>query len=182
MRGWDGLGWHGALGDARSALWLTTHGVCAWCGLHSLALTLPAWPASLPRLRSNPHFHTCTTRSQTLPPTPQPLIPSREDEHQFGLPKPLGRWRDAEPLLEEDARCARMPPDFRWGAVGRAGGPHPGLLWCTASLRTCVQGGGMPERPPSASRVPRAHIMHLLRCPRRERVWRRYVDDELWNR
>lgn len=46
-------------------------------------------------------------------PAPQPLVPSRQQEEELGLPRPLLRWRDAEPLLEEDPRCARMPDGAR---------------------------------------------------------------------
>lgn len=48
----------------------------------------------------------------------QPLLPSREQEELSGLSKPLTRWRDAEPLLEEDARCQRLPYDERWVGSG----------------------------------------------------------------
>lgn len=58
----------------------------------------------------------------------KPLIPSREQQQSSGLPKPLLRYRDAEPLLEDDPRFARLPEEYR------------------------------------------------------ERTWRRYIEDELYNR
>ncbi|PSC72075.1 pre-mRNA-processing 40C isoform X1 [Micractinium conductrix] len=58
----------------------------------------------------------------------KPLIPSYDQEQSSGLPKPLQRWRDAAPLLDDDER------------------------------------------------------FHALAEVDRERAWRRYVDDELWNR
>lgn len=52
-----------------------------------------------------------------LPPpnpcAPQPLVPSRQQEDDLGLPRPLLRWRDAEPLLEDDPRFAHMPDSAR---------------------------------------------------------------------
>jgi hypothetical protein len=54
-----------------------------------------------------------------LPPCPpaaaplQPLIPSREQQEEAGLPKPLLRYKDAEPLLGEDPRYERFPEEYR---------------------------------------------------------------------
>ena len=45
----------------------------------------------------------------------QPLIPSQADQAAAGgrLPKPLLRYRDAEPLLEDDERHQHMPAEDR---------------------------------------------------------------------
>lgn len=43
----------------------------------------------------------------------QPLVPPREQEEATGLPRPLLRYRDAEPLLEDDPRFGRMPEEYR---------------------------------------------------------------------
>lgn len=107
------------------------HGCSAVFGLRHPASAVGLVPAFRPPMRLRgaaglssilhmPHalIHACSLFPLLL----QPLIPSREDEYQFGLPKPLSRWRNAEPLLEEDARCSRMPPEFRWGLGG-------GLRW-----------------------------------------------------
>jgi hypothetical protein len=48
----------------------------------------------------------------------QPLIPSREQQEEAGLPKPLLRYKDAEPLLGEDPRYERFPEEYRWGGAG----------------------------------------------------------------
>lgn len=58
----------------------------------------------------------------------KPLVPTHEQQQSYGLPKPLLRWHDAEPLLEDDERFGRLSSQDR------------------------------------------------------ERVWRRYVDDEMFNR
>ena len=48
-------------------------------------------------------------------PVLQPLIPSREQQQASGLPKPLLRWRDAEPLLEDDPRFGALAEEYRCG-------------------------------------------------------------------
>lgn len=47
------------------------------------------------------------------PPQSQPLVPPREQEADLGLPRSLTRWRDAEPLLEEDERFGAFPEESR---------------------------------------------------------------------
>jgi hypothetical protein len=43
----------------------------------------------------------------------QPLLPSREQEEATGLPRPLLRWREAQPLLEHDHRFQTLGEPHR---------------------------------------------------------------------
>lgn len=130
-----------------------------------------------------PH-DTCPPARPRCPP-PQPLIPTHEQEQSYGLPKPLLRWHDAEPLLEEDERFGRLGPEDRcvWhpqgpGSTGPYSRPptmHPVCMRRLGRLRVreATPGSAPPAwLAPSPAPAP---------C-RRERVWRRFVDDELFNR
>ncbi len=157
----------GASSDRNAMTLKARHNCCPSCSAAGPSCHLTTLPA-----------HASPPPSSPTPPS-QPLIPSRDDEYQFGLPKPLLRWRDAEPLLEDDARCTRMPPDFRWdskllGGCDLCKACRAGVMCCTAKGRSgSWTVAWLACCPLSCSCAAR---------PCRERVWRRYVDDELWNR
>ena len=114
------------------------------------------------------------------PPTTQPLVPSRDQEQATGLPKPLQRWRDAEPLLEGDPRFEGLRDEQRWVSRVRGGGPARRLVWlgssagCAAQSTSWLHIHWTEHRSQPAATAPLA--------TRRERMWRRYVEDALFNR
>lgn len=113
-------------------------------------------------------------------PAPQPLVPTHEQQQSYGLPKPLLRWHDAEPLLEDDERFGRLSSQDRYGPpvpVGLGVAPLPPRSFHLLA-RHCH--GAMSRKP--ARPIPLAtSALPVLACCR-ERVWRRYVDDEMFNR